>query len=166
MGGVGPGGLVRGSELAGVAVVHRDLSDAVTVVDWGERAVLCRVPACDAIPWWERAAPLRVALSWALRGPSRPLVHAGAVGDDRGVVVLAGARGSGKTTVALAALADGLQYLGDDYVLLDGAGEATVSPVYNTASVRPAAGSEEKAVLDLAEMMPGDGSQGRCRSAR
>ena len=148
-GDIGPGGLVRGSEPAGLAVVHETYSDAVTVVNWAERLVLYRVPASDRVAWWERAAPLRVALFWALNGPCRHLVHAGGVGDSRGAVVLAGARRSGKTTVALAALASGFRYLGDDYLLLDAAGEPKVSPIYNTASVRPAAASDAKEVLDL-----------------
>jgi hypothetical protein len=124
------------------------------------------------VPWWERAAPLRAALFWALGGEGRYLVHAGAVGDERGGVLLAGAIGSGKTTVALAALTGGLGYVADDYVLLDVADEPTAVSIYANAKLDdghlerfpalasrvchpPASEAGEKAVLDVAGLLPG-----------
>ena len=152
---IGPGGLVRGSELDRVVAVHETYSGALTLVDRAELALLHRVPDGGAVPWWERAAPLRPALFWALGGEGRHLVHAGAVGDDRGGVLLAGASGSGKTTVALAALVHGLGYLADDYVLLHAAGEPTANSIYTTASVAGTPQVEGKAVLDVAVSLPG-----------
>jgi hypothetical protein len=166
---IGARGLVDVSG-GSVVAVHEAGSLAVTVVDRGERKLLYRVPSASALPWWERAAPLRPALSWALSGPGRDLVHAGAVGDaDRGAVLLAGAGGSGKTTVSLAALAAGLSYAGDDYVLVDTAGEPTAWNMFATAKLdsghlarfpalvsavtgRADAASDEKAVLDVARL--------------
>ena len=116
--------------------VHEAYSGAVTLVDCGEGALLHRVPDCRAVPWWERAAPLRAeALFWALAGQGRHLVHAGAVGDERGGVLVAGASGSGKTTVTLAALLHGLSYVADDYVLLHDRGELTACSIYGTAKL-------------------------------
>ena len=152
---IGPGGLVRGSDPDGVVAVHETGSGALTLAHTGERSLLHRVPRLDAVPWWERAAPLRVALFWALRGDRRHLVHAGAVGDDRGGVLLAGASRSGKTTVALAALTHGLHYLADDYILLDTHRHPTAHAIYTTASVRHRSGAAEKSVLDVAVVMPG-----------
>lgn len=149
---IGPGGLVRGrgSDLERVVAVHDTYAGAITVADRGSRAVLHRVPDCAAVPWWERAAPLRVALYWALSGPGRHFVHAGAVGDDRGGVLLAGASGSGKTTVALAALTHGLGYVADDYVLLNTTSQPHAIALYRTASIRQAPDDEHKAVVDVA----------------
>jgi hypothetical protein len=93
---------------------------------------------------------LRPALFWALTGGGPRLVHAGAVGDERGGVLLAGARRSGKTTVAVAAAAHGFGYLGDDSMLLYGSGGLTAGSIYSTASVLTDAGAEEKTVLDMA----------------
>ena len=169
---IGPGGLVRGSDVDRVVAIHETASGALTLVDCAARAVLHRVPHCAAVPWWERAAPLRPALFWALRGEGRHLVHAGAVGDDRGGVLLAGASGSGKTTVALAALVHGLGYVADDYVLLHAASEPEAISLYSiaklddghlgrfatlaaAASFPPACAGEEKAVIDVAALMPG-----------
>ncbi|HEY6471907.1 MAG TPA: hypothetical protein VIY26_03375 [Acidimicrobiales bacterium] len=151
---IGPGGLVRGPGVDPLVAVHETGSGALTLVDRSGRGVLHRVPDRAAMPWWELAAPLRPALFWALGGSRRHLVHAGLVGDDRGGVLLAGARGSGKTTVVYAALRHGLGFVADDYVLLRaGRGWEAVS-VYSTVSLL---GShvDAKTVLDVASSMPG-----------
>jgi hypothetical protein len=153
---IGPGGLVRGSDPDHVLAVHDTYSGAVTLVDRAERALLHRVPHHRAVPWWDRAAPLRPALFWALGGDGRHLVHAAAVGDDRGGILLVGAAGSGKTTVARAAAVNGYGYVADDYLLLIQLGtEATAVSLYSTMSVRAEPEAEEKVVVDLAALMPG-----------
>jgi hypothetical protein len=169
---IGPQGLVRGSGADGVVAVHETASGAVTLVESSPgAAILHRVPSRGSVPWWERAAPLRPALFWALGGERRHLVHAGGVGDARGGVLIAGASGSGKTTVALAALVHGLRYVADDYLLLDSTIEPTAVSVYGTAklddghlrrfgmlaAVRfpPPSCAGEKAVLDVGRAMPG-----------
>lgn len=168
---IGPGGLVRTASDQPMLAVHETAAGTVTLVDLERRALLHRVSGADKVPWWQRAAPLRTALYWALGGERRHLVHAGAVGDHRGCALIPGASGSGKTTVALAALSHGLLYLADDYVLLDAAAEPVAASIYAVAklddghlqrfpmlaaNVRypPAAESEQKAVLDVARLMP------------
>jgi hypothetical protein len=153
-GDIGPGGLVRGSG-GRVAAVHDTYWGALTLADLDERSLLYRVPNAEAVPWWERAAPLRSALFWALGGGRRHLVQAGAVGDDRGAALLAGASGSGKTTVALAALMHGFGYLADDYVLLDVERRPTAHSIYNKVSVVGSGQAGQKAVLDVSALMPG-----------
>jgi hypothetical protein len=133
---LGPRGLVLGHPSDGVVVVHEEGSGAVTVVDRQAQNLLYRVPSAKQLPWWERAAPLRPAFFWALTGPGRHLVHAGAVGDpERGGTLLAGAGGSGKTTLALAALVSGLRYVADDYLLLETDPSPVAWNVYSTAKL-------------------------------
>jgi hypothetical protein len=147
-GDIGAGGLVDGSDPGGILAVHETGSGVVTLFDAGRQALLYR--AARGLPWWERAAPMRIALYWALGGEGRHLLHAGAVGDERGAVLLAGSTGSGKTTVAVAAAEHGFGYLGDDHVVLDTtASPARVHAVYNTASVRTTAEQPEKTVVDM-----------------
>jgi hypothetical protein len=145
-----PGGLVRKAAEPRFVAVHDTYADAVTLVDRPGHELLHRIADSETLPWWERAAPLRAALFWALTGGGPRLVHAGAVGDERGGVLLAGARRSGKTTVAVAAAAHGFGYLGDDSVLLYGSGGLTAGSIYNTASVLADADAEAKTVLDVA----------------
>ncbi|MHB8240381.1 MAG: hypothetical protein ACYDHN_00155 [Solirubrobacteraceae bacterium] len=161
---VGPRGLIDGPQDAGVLAVQEAGSEALTLWRSADRELLYRVPAASALPWWERAAPLRPALFWALSGQGRHLVHAGAVGDrERGGVLLAGAGGSGKTTVALAALAAGLSYVADDYLLLQAttawslfatakldAGHRMRFPELGAAArISPEPVQDEKSVLDV-----------------
>jgi hypothetical protein len=168
---IGPGGLVRGDGDQPVLAVHETGSGAVTLVDLDRRALLHRVPDSGAVRWWERAAPLRSALYWALGHERGHLVHAGAVGDSGGCALIAGASGSGKTTVALAGLSHGLLYVADDYVLLDTAGRPRACSIYGVAKLDaghrrrfpelagdvrhpPAADAGQKAVLDVSRLMP------------
>ncbi len=147
---IGPGGLVRDRCGDDVVAVHETVSGAVTLVAPGERRMLHRIQDKRAVRWWERAAPIRPALCWALGGGRRHLVHAGAVGDDRGCILLVGGPGSGKTTVALAALAAGLDLIADDYLLLDASGVGRACSIYSTVSVTAARRAESKDVRDFA----------------
>ncbi len=170
---LGPRGLLRARPDAAVVAVHEAGVGAVTLVDRPACQLLYRVPDVSTLPWWERAAPLRPALFWALSGRRRHLVHAGAVGDAaRGGVLLAGAGGSGKTTVAMAALSAGMAYVADDYLLLDTAPELVAWNVFGTGkldaghlarfphmagavSVSANPQPDEKSVLDVAALAPG-----------
>ncbi len=165
-------GLLRGPRGSSTIAVHEVGSGAVTLADRASRRILYRVPDVAALPWWERAAPLRPALFWALSGQGRHLVHAGAVGDaQRGGVLLAGAGGSGKTTVALAALAAGMAYVADDYLLLHTEPEPVAWNLFGTAkldaghlerfprladavSVSADPVADEKSVLDVGAHFP------------
>lgn len=151
---LGPGGLVRGSDFDGLVAVHEPFSGAVTLFASHERTVLHRVPHSGSVPWWERAAPMRPALFWALGGVGRHIVHAAAVGDVRGGVLLVGTRGSGKTTVALSAVRHGLRFVADDYLLLDVTGGLDAISLYSTASSVAGPHPEEKTVQDLASKFP------------
>jgi hypothetical protein len=95
------------------------------------------VPDAGKLSSHECAAPLRPLLHWWQRERGRQLVHGGAVGTDAGAVLLAGPSGAGKSTCALACLLGGLDYLGDDYVLLDAEGEPSVHCVYSSAKLNP-----------------------------
>jgi hypothetical protein len=97
-------------------------------------------------------------------------VHAGAVGNQTGSVLLAGQGGSGKSTTALACLNSPLFYISDDYCLLTNEPEPYVYSLYNSAKleadnmhrlphlVRLVSNSdrlaEEKALLFLQQHLP------------
>ncbi len=96
------------------------------------------------LPEWERSFPFRTVLhEWLQRQPDAMLAerlvlaHAGAVGTSAGGVLLTGRGGSGKSTATLACLGSGLQYAGDDFVLLNIA-EQVVHGLYNVAKIEPA----------------------------
>jgi hypothetical protein len=144
-------------------------AEAETVSGW--------IGASARLPAWERAAPLRVALNWALRGPRRALAHAAEVGSTGGPgLLIAGPGGSGKSTTALSWLLAGGDFAGDDYVLvdLDARDAPTAAPIYATAKADAAAltllpglaesaavGEDEyagKSILDVRKLRPGQPS--------
>jgi hypothetical protein len=95
--------------------------------------VWVRDPA--ALPGYVVGAPLRVIFHWWIGGHDRQLAHAGAVGTDRGGVLLAGAGGAGKSTATFACLRSGLRYAGDDYVLIEPRPEPRAICLYNSGKL-------------------------------
>lgn len=76
---------------------------------------------------------LHVALLIALRAHHIFELHAAALCDERGAVLLVGPSGSGKSTTALALVSAGLSYLGDDRVLYRAHGDELELLSYPTA---------------------------------
>jgi hypothetical protein len=107
----------------------------VTVVDTGRRKALFQVPSATRIPWYERAAPLRVALNHLLATTDAMLVHAGAVGNRDGGALLVGQGGSGKSTLSVASALEGLDFAGDDYVAITLDGAPVAHSVHATAKL-------------------------------
>jgi len=103
--------------------------------DRATRTAIWWAPSVAAVPWYDRAAPLRTLLHWTVTVAGRHLLHAGAVAGAKGAALLVGKGGSGKSTTAVLCLEAGFDYLGDDYVLLTVDPAPTVHSVYGTAKV-------------------------------
>jgi hypothetical protein len=88
------------------------------------------------IPHWELGAPFLSILSRWLETVNCHYLHAGAVGNRTGGVLLAGKGGSGKSTTALACLQSELLYASDDYCLVTGGSAPYVYSLYNTAKLK------------------------------
>ena len=106
----------------------------IRVADHLARRYLLGVEGVANLPWWEGGAPFRRQLHWALAPDALP-VHAAAVGDARGAALLVGRGGSGKSSTAVACLAAGLGFLGDDYCILRFEPEPVVHSLYCSAKV-------------------------------
>jgi len=89
----------------------------------------------DGLPIYERAAPCRAQFGWWLATQGRQPLHAGAVGDSSGCVLLAGRGGSGKSGTAIGALVAGLQYLSDDYCILGAETPPVIHSLYTTGKM-------------------------------
>lgn len=87
------------------------------------------------LPYWSRAAPLRTQLQWGMELKGRQLLHAAAVGTREGGVLLTGRGGIGKSSTALAALRHGMEFAGDDFVVVGLEPEPQVYPLYSSAKV-------------------------------
>jgi hypothetical protein len=105
----------------------------VTVID----PIMARVDVClssiDHLPDWERAAPLRSALSWILRQQDIHLLHSAAVAQAGAGALLLGAGGAGKSTAALRCQQAGMDFLGDDICAVQASPTPRVFNVYGTA---------------------------------
>lgn len=95
------------------------------------------IRAAEGLPYWTRASPFRTLLHWIMRARGAQLVHAAVIGTAAGGVLVTGRGGVGKSTTALACLAAGLDYVGDDYVLLVGGETVTAHSLYRTAKLNP-----------------------------
>ena len=124
-------------------VYHGDVMDptlgfnALSIFDAESRTGIFWVESVERLPWTESAEPLRPLLHWGLMDESSHLLHAGAVANDDGGVLLGGSGGSGKSTCALACIDAGFRFVSDDYVLMTGGGRPTAHSIFCTAKVRP-----------------------------
>lgn len=95
------------------------------------------VDSADTLPYWTKASPLRTLIHWCMEMSDKQLLHAAAVGTKDGAVLIAGKGGVGKSTTALSSLRAGLDYAGDDYVIVGLDPEPTVYCLYSTAKLNP-----------------------------
>jgi hypothetical protein len=84
---------------------------------------------------YEKASPLRTLLYWWMREHGRQMVHAAAVGNTTGGVLIGGKGGSGKTTTSLLCLDSGLLYAGDNYALLSQESVPVAHSLYNSCTL-------------------------------
>jgi len=88
------------------------------------------LPSPLGLPPWELASPLRLFLHWAYAASNLRLTHAATLGlDGRGALIV-GASGSGKSATTLAGLVNGLESVGDDYVLVESGSRVVAHPVF------------------------------------
>ncbi len=87
------------------------------------------------IPYWSAASPLRSLFHWLMAQHGKQLVHAAAIGCDDAAIVITGKGGVGKSTTSLSCLAAGMQYIGDDYIIIGNEPEPTAYSLYSTAKL-------------------------------
>jgi hypothetical protein len=95
------------------------------------------IDTADNLPYWTKSAPLRSLFHWLMEEHGRQLVHAAAFGDANGGVLVTGKGGVGKSTTALAALDAGMDYIGDDYLIVGLEPVPTAYALYATAKIEP-----------------------------
>jgi hypothetical protein len=96
------------------------------------------VQSADGLPYWTQASPFRTLLHWWMEKRGAQLVHAAAIGTSHGGVLITGRGGVGKSTTAIACLAAGFSYVGDDYVLLTRGETVAAYNLYRSAKINPA----------------------------
>lgn len=108
--------------------------DILYLYDHATRTAYFWIHDAANVPEWMHAAPLRTILHWFFSRHGIHFVHGAAVGNENGTILLSAAGGSGKSTTALSCLMSGMDYLGDDYVLIE---HDTVHSLYNSVKIVP-----------------------------
>ena len=108
---------------------------SVALMDTGTGEGVYWVQAAEDLPYWAKASPMRTLFHWLMERTGRQLLHAAAVGDANGAVLITGKGGVGKSTMALACLGAGMCYIGDDYIVIGLEPEPRVYSLYNTAKL-------------------------------
>jgi hypothetical protein len=108
---------------------------SVNLMDLESGEAVFWVKQADRLPYWSKASPLRTLLHWILERTGAQLLHAAAVGDERGAVLITGRGGVGKSTTALTSLVHGLSYAADDYLAVRLDPEPRVYSLYSTAKL-------------------------------
>jgi len=135
---VGAKGEVAAATRGSIRTAYHVGSRVLSAIDAHRRIAICWTPDACALPWYERAAPLRTLLHWILEASGRNLVHAAAVAlpTTRAGALLAGRGGSGKSMTAMRCLGAGFHYAGDDYVAVSrDDGRATAHTLFSTAKL-------------------------------
>ena len=92
----------------------------------------------SGFPPWEPGAPFRSFLHWDYASRGMRLAHAGTLGVDGRGVMFVGSGGSGKSGTVLAGLLNGLDSVGDDYVLVGLQDGTAAYPLFRTLKQDPA----------------------------
>ena len=127
-------GVIQGYNTERIYTAFQHGSAAVSVLDKERNLAVFWAPD-PRLPYWEEGSPLRTILYWWLLSQELQLVHAAAVGNSTGGVLIGGKGGSGKSTTALACLESNLSYVGDDYTLLGLDPGPVVHSLYNSAKL-------------------------------
>lgn len=127
-------GVIQGYNTERIYTAFQHGSAAVSVLDTERNLAVFWAPD-PRLPYWEMGSPLRTILHWWLLSQGLQLVHAAAVGNSTGGVLIGGKGGTGKSTTALACLESNLTYVGDDYTLLGLNSGPVVYSLYNSAKL-------------------------------
>ena len=121
---------------ASIHALYNPDSQVFSLIDTDSGRGWYYLPQAANLPYYEKAAPMRMLLHWWCEMAGLVLVHAAAVGCDSRAVLLAGCGGTGKSTTAMLAAQSGFDFLGDDYVVLDNTHGPAVLSAYNSIKFR------------------------------
>jgi hypothetical protein len=119
------------------SLMHAPIARQLFAYDRASRQGYFWVEDASQLSIYERAAPVQTLFHWALQEFGWQIVHAAAVGNASGGVLLIGSTGAGKSTTALSCLAqEGLQFLSDDKCLVRLQPEPQAVALFSSAKIK------------------------------
>jgi hypothetical protein len=128
---------IRVARGSGLRMAYRASERELVGLDQAKSLAVMWAPGPAEITVHVRGAPFIVIWHWWMRARGVHPVHAGAVGDAQGGVLLVGRGGSGKSTTSVLCLLDGMSYASDDYVMIRAGSVPTAFSLYSTAKLDP-----------------------------
>ena len=110
-------------------------TDIFSAVDSVVRRAVYWTRDSETLPNYTSAAPMHRLLQGWLRTRGAHLLHAAAIGNREGALLLAGRSGSGKSTTSMLAFDSDLLYAGDDFALVRAGPEPLVYGLYSSAKL-------------------------------
>lgn len=108
-------------------------SRSLYLLDTARNIALFWMRDANEYPPHLQAVPFRPIFHWWMRENGLLFIHAAAAGMDGKAALIVGKGGSGKSSSALACITAGLQYLGDDHVLIEAKPGPQVYSIYSAA---------------------------------
>lgn len=110
-------------------------SGVLSMLEMQRNVGLFWIRDAQSLPIYESGAPLLTIFHWWMGARRRQLMHAAAIGNESGGVLLVGKGGSGKSSTALRALDSELIYAADDYCLLSNDTTPFVHSLYSSGKI-------------------------------
>ncbi|MDQ6624163.1 MAG: hypothetical protein M3Y86_11860 [Verrucomicrobiota bacterium] len=143
----GPRGEIRGFNDPRFSTAFDHLASSLSMFDRERHRAIFWTRDASALPQSEHGAPLKTILHWWLEMRGDLFVHAAAIGNDSGAVLLAGEGGAGKSTTAILCARNGLTYLADDYCAVEMSAPPRVHSLYGTGKLVRENSRDEKELL-------------------
>lgn len=128
-------GDIWGMNSARIRTAFHWIECSVNLMDLARGEAVYWVRSAEGLPYWCEASPLRTLFHWWMEHRGCQLLHAAAIGDEHGALLIPGRGGSGKSTSALSCLLHGLTYLADDYLVVGLDPQPCVYSLYATAKL-------------------------------
>jgi hypothetical protein len=108
----------------------------LSCIDLESNVAYCCYEDTEPLLMYEVSGPFRAIFNTILNRKGMQLVHASAIGTSRGSLIFAGPPGSGKSTLSVLCLQEGLCYQSDDLCILTSGQQPRSLSLYNIAKLR------------------------------
>lgn len=117
--------------------VYLNGEETLNLYDEANKKAYFWINDAEDLPFWISAAPLRIILNWFLSKYNIHFIHGALVGMNGKSVLIAAKGGSGKSTTALSCLVSGMDYMGDDFTIIEAGDKIIAHSLFSSIKVFP-----------------------------